>query len=42
MPDKVNKPGWAKGIKSHNKTKKRLLIGAEYAVKAADKAEQAQ
>jgi hypothetical protein len=42
MPDKVNKAGWAKGTTSHDKTTKRLLTGAEYATKAANKAEQAQ
>lgn len=42
MPNKINKPKWAKAIKSHNKTIKRLLTGAEAAIKAADKAKKAQ
>jgi hypothetical protein len=42
MPYKVNKPGWSGGVRSHDKTKKRLLTVAEMAVKAADKAEKAQ
>ena len=42
MPDKVNKPGWARGFKSHDKTTKRLMTGAEAATKDADKAEKAQ
>jgi hypothetical protein len=41
MPQKVNQSGWARGAKSHEKTTKRLLTGAEAAVKDADKAEQA-
>lgn len=42
MPNKVNKAGWAKGTTSHTRITKRLLTDAEYAIKAADKAEQAQ
>jgi hypothetical protein len=42
MPDRVNKPGWARGIKSHDRTTKRLMTGAEAATRAADKAEETQ
>jgi hypothetical protein len=42
MPDKVKKSGWARTAKGHDKTTKRLLTGAEVAVKDADKAEEAQ
>jgi hypothetical protein len=42
MSNKINKLEWAKAIKSHNKTIKRLLIGAKAAIKATDKVKKAQ
>ncbi|KAF7505946.1 hypothetical protein GJ744_012388 [Endocarpon pusillum] len=41
MPDKVNKPGWARASKGRQKTTKRLMTGAEAATEDADKAEEA-
>jgi hypothetical protein len=39
LPDKINKPKWAKPKKTHDKASKRLMTGAEAAEQAADKAE---
>jgi hypothetical protein len=41
LPDKINKPKWAKPKKTHDKASKRLMTGAETAEQAADKAERA-
>ena len=39
LPDKIQKPKWAKPIKAHGKASVRSLTGPEAAEKEADKAE---
>ena len=41
LPDKVQKPKWAKPKKTHDRASKRSMTGAEAAEQAADKAERA-
>ena len=41
MPDIVKKSGWNRQFKSHDKTKKRLMTGAEAAEHDANHREQA-
>ena len=41
MSDMVNRAGWVKSAKSHNKIIKRLIIGAKAVIKASDKAKEA-
>lgn len=42
MPDIVKKSGWNRQFKSHDKTNKRLMTGAEAAERDANKREQAE
>jgi hypothetical protein len=39
LPDKVQKPKWAKPVKTHGKASARSLIGSEATEREADRAE---